>query len=83
MSDNIESQGKTVEEAVSEALLALGAREDEVEIEVLEEGRSGFLGVFGSKPARVRVSRKKKGRSDRRGGRSVMINQHADIDQRI
>jgi spoIIIJ-associated protein len=68
MSENVESQGKTVEEAVSEALLVLGARHDEVEIEILEEGRSGFLGVIGSKPARVLVSRKLKSRRGRRGG---------------
>jgi spoIIIJ-associated protein len=58
MSDNIESTGKTVDEAISEALLQLGARRSEVEITVLEEGRSGFLGVFGNRPARVLVQRK-------------------------
>ena len=37
MSDKIEIQGKTVEAAVSEALLQLGARRDEVEIKVLDK----------------------------------------------
>ncbi len=32
MSESIESQGKSVEEAVSEALLKLGARKDEIEV---------------------------------------------------
>ncbi len=67
--DRIESQGATVEEAVSEALLMLGARRDEVEIEVLEEGKAGLLGLFGKKAARVAVTRRRKRSRGRRGGR--------------
>ena len=66
MNDKIEIQGKTVEEAVNEALLRLGARRDEVDVTVLDEPKSGFLGFLGGKPARVEVSRK---RSRRRGQR--------------
>ncbi|MFH1843008.1 MAG: RNA-binding cell elongation regulator Jag/EloR [bacterium] len=62
MSDAIESQGKTVEEAVSEALLKMGARRDEVEVVVLEEGKPGFLGLFGTKMAKVEVRRKERSR---------------------
>jgi predicted RNA-binding protein Jag len=65
MNDRIEIQGKTVEAAVSEALLQMGARRDEVEIKVLEEPKSGFMGFIGSRAARVLVRRK---RSRRRGG---------------
>lgn len=68
MSDHIESQGKTVEEAVSEALLQLGARQEEVEVTVLEKGKSGFLGLIGGRPARVLVRRKPGGRDDQRRG---------------
>jgi len=39
--DVCESKGRTVDEAVSEALLRLGARRDEVQIEVLDEGKDG------------------------------------------
>ncbi len=39
MTDKIESKGKTVQEAVNEALLQMGARKDEVRVEVLEEPR--------------------------------------------
>ncbi len=68
MSESIESQGKSVEEAVSEALLKLGARKDEIEVKILDEGKSGFLGVFGAKPARVLVRRKQHSRGRPQGG---------------
>lgn len=51
---DVEASGKTVEEAIAKALEELGASEDEVEIEVLEEPRAGRLGV-GGHGARVRV----------------------------
>jgi spoIIIJ-associated protein len=58
MTDKIESQGKTVQDAVNEALLRMGARKDEVRIEVLEKPRSGLFGILGSKSAKVLVTRK-------------------------
>ncbi len=51
----IEKTAKTVQQAIDEALAELGMTEDEVVIEVLDEGDSGLLGL-GRKPARVRVS---------------------------
>ncbi|MGQ9512253.1 RNA-binding cell elongation regulator Jag/EloR [Thermodesulfitimonas sp.] len=47
--------GKTVEEAVAQALATLGARRDEVTVEVLSEPTQGVLGFIGAKPAVVRV----------------------------
>ncbi|RPF47175.1 RNA-binding cell elongation regulator Jag/EloR [Thermodesulfitimonas autotrophica] len=47
--------GKTVEEAVAQALNELGARPDEVTVEVLSEPTRGVLGFIGAKPAVVRV----------------------------
>ncbi len=70
MTDKIESQGKTVEEAVNEALLRMGARKDEVQIEVLEEPKSGLFGILGGKRARVLVTRKKGGGRRGRNNRS-------------
>jgi len=67
----IRSKGASIDDAVNEALLRLGARRDEVEITVLEEGKPGVLGVFGRKRAEVEVTRKAGGRSrGGRGGRS-------------
>ncbi len=55
----MEATGKTIEDAVRSGLVRLGMMENEVEIEVLEEPKSGFLG-FGSKPAKVRLTEKEK-----------------------
>jgi len=52
----VEASGKTVEEAIENALTELGAERDEVEVEVLAEPKGGILGV-GAAEARVRVHR--------------------------
>lgn len=49
--------GKTVDEAVNEALKELKLSRDKVNIEILQEASKGFLG-FGSKDAAVKVSEK-------------------------
>ncbi|MBO0601798.1 protein jag [Sporosarcina sp. E16_3] len=48
-------RGTTVELAISSALIALGVTRDEVEVEVINQGRKGFLG-FGAKEAEVTVT---------------------------
>ncbi|SIS54578.1 RNA-binding cell elongation regulator Jag/EloR [Salimicrobium flavidum] len=48
----------TVKEAVQSALSELQATEDQVDVDVLDEGKKGFLG-FGAKPAIVKVTKKK------------------------
>jgi len=53
----IERSAKTVEEAIAEALRALDATEDMVEVEILEVGSKGIFGI-GGKPARVSVKMK-------------------------
>jgi spoIIIJ-associated protein len=55
--DSLEKSAKTVDEAIELALEELGASREEVEIVVLKEGRSGFLGIGGS-GAMVRVFRR-------------------------
>lgn len=52
----IEKTGKTVDDAVNEALKVLGATIDEVEINVIEQGSRGIFGI-GSKPAKVAVKK--------------------------
>ena len=50
----IEKSGKTIDEAVEEALKELGTTKENVEIEVINEGKRGILGL-GAEEARVRV----------------------------
>ena len=53
----IEVSAKTYDEAVTDALVKLGTTSDQVEIEVLEKGSSGFLGI-GAKPVKIKVKKK-------------------------
>ena len=55
--DFIEVSAKTYDEAVTNALIQLGATSDQVEIEVIDKGSSGFLGI-GAKPVRIKVTKK-------------------------
>ena len=54
--DQIVQTGRTVEEAEEQALAALAADRSEVEVEILNRGRQGFLGI-GGELAEVRVTR--------------------------
>ena len=51
----IEVTAKTVDDAITEALIKLGSTRDKVDIEVIEKESSGFLGL-NKKPARIRAS---------------------------
>lgn len=53
--ESIEVEARTTDEAIRQALEQLGLGRDEVEVEVLAEGRAGVFGV-GSQNARVRVT---------------------------
>ena len=55
--DFIEVSAKTYDEAVTDALVQLGVTSDQVEIEVIDKGSSGFLGI-GAKPVKIKVSKK-------------------------
>lgn len=58
MDDYIEVSAKTVDDAITEALLKLETTSDKIEYEVIEKGSSGFLGLLGAKPAVIRVRKK-------------------------
>ena len=51
----VEKSAKTIDEAVEAALTELGTTRENVEIEVISEGKRGILGI-GSEDAKVRVS---------------------------
>jgi len=50
----VEKKGKTIDEAVGAALTELGTTKENVEIEVINEGKRGILGL-GAEEAHVRV----------------------------
>ena len=56
--EKIEVTGKTVEDALTNALVQLETTSDKVEYEVIEKGSSGILGIFNSKPAKISVWKK-------------------------
>ena len=56
MAEIIEAEGKTVEEALSAALDKLGCGRAEVTYEVLQQPSRGFLGLWGKRDARIRVT---------------------------
>ena len=56
----VEKKGKSVDEAVKAALDELGCGIEDVSVEIVEEASKRLLGIMGSKPAIVRVSRKDK-----------------------
>ena len=55
MIKTLEFSGKTPDEAIQKALAELGLDRDEISAEIVERGKSGFLGI-GSTEAVVRVS---------------------------
>jgi spoIIIJ-associated protein len=54
----VEATGKTVDEAIESALLEMDLSIEDVEYLILEEGSKGLFGIFGSRPAKVRVTEK-------------------------
>ena len=58
--DWVETKGKSIEEALIQALSELSCTEEDVDVEVLEESSKGFLGIIKGKEARIRVTLKPK-----------------------
>ncbi len=54
--ESIVRHGRTVQEAVQNAVEDLGVTREDVRVEVLDEGSRGFLGIIGQQEARVRVA---------------------------
>lgn len=56
--DVVRQEGKTVEDAVEQALQKLNITRDEAEIKVIDEGSKGIFGLIGGKNAVVEVKPK-------------------------
>lgn len=48
--------GKTVEEALKDALVELEAKEEDVKVEILDEPSKGLFGLIGAKEAKIKVT---------------------------
>lgn len=55
MGGSVTKEGKTVAQALQQALQQLGAQKEHVDIEIISPGNRGILGI-GSKPAKVKVT---------------------------
>ena len=52
----VTASGQTVEDAVQSALQQLSITRDQANIEIIDEGKKGMFGIFGSKRAIVKVT---------------------------
>lgn len=59
MMDFIRVSAKTIDEAITKALIQLETTSDMIEYEVIEKGSTGLLGVFGVKPVIIEARKKK------------------------
>lgn len=63
MEDYIQFSAKTKSEAITKACMELGTSSDQLDIQVITEGSSGFFGI-GSKPAIIKVRKIETGPDD-------------------
>ena len=78
-----EFTGKTTQEAIDNGLAELGVTIADVHVDVLQEGAKGLFGLFGSKPARVRLTIMEEEREDDHGGHGQSDgNDHGEIGHR-
>ena len=56
--DYITVSAKTLDDAITEALVQLGVTSDKLDYEVIEKGSAGFFGI-GMKPALIKQTIKK------------------------
>lgn len=54
----ITATGQNVEKAVESALAQLNTTREHIDIKIVDEGKRGLLGIFGSRPAEVKVTMK-------------------------
>lgn len=69
---DFEVSARTIEEAISQGLEHLGVSISDVTVDVLEEGSKGLFGLFGSRPAKVRLTLKEEEQSDEDVARSIL-----------
>jgi len=56
MSKDLEVTGETVADAIEKGLNCLKIEKNQVDIEIIDEGKSGLFGLMGSTPAKIRIT---------------------------
>ena len=64
--DSARVSARNYDEALTKALIELGTTSDNVDVEIIERGTNGFLGVFGVKPWTLKVTIKKSADTDKK-----------------
>jgi len=67
-----EVSARTIEEAISQGLEHLGVSISDVTVDVLEEGSKGLFGLFGSRPAKVRLTMKEEDDSEENVAKALL-----------
>ena len=67
-----EVSARTIEEAISQGLEHLGVSISDVTVDVIEEGSKGLFGLFGSRPAKVRLTLKEDDQTEENVARSIL-----------
>jgi len=60
VSKYIEVEGPTVEDAIQKALEILNVSREDINVKIVCEEQKGLFGMSGAKPAKIKVSLKKK-----------------------
>jgi len=60
LTNGIEVEGRTIEDAIERALKQLNATRDEIVVKVVCEEKKGLFGMEGEKPAKIKAALKKK-----------------------
>ena len=58
LSNSIEVEGRSVEDAIQKAMKALKAPRNEIQIKIVCEEKKGLFGMEGAKPAKIKASLK-------------------------
>ena len=61
----LEVTGKSLDDAITNACEELGTHSANIEYEVIDKGNSGFLGLFNSKPAKIKARVKSESSSEK------------------
>ena len=54
--DSARVSARNYDEALTKALIELGTTSDNVDVEIIERGTNGFLGIIGVKPWTLKVT---------------------------